>query len=192
MCFAGRSVTCFIGHLENTSDLCRDLLVLPDLLLCRVILALAFYTLTMATTGGQATRKRSRSKFDGVLPTSVRRRKSVRKHELDHDMGEANMMFALGDLDAAMAAVHEVMTKAPCKLRVERAASTAVTIIMCRLLPGADHGPAFRLAAHIFSERGQRSNAIDALRLAVDADDRDVAAYRQLAILLRCVALILE
>ena len=84
----------------------------------------------MATTTGQASGKRARSKFDGVLPTSVRRRKAVRKHELNHDMGQANMMFALGDLDGAMAAVHEVMTKAPCKLHVERATSTTIT---CRL-----------------------------------------------------------
>lgn len=73
------------------------------------------------------------------------------------------MSFALGDLDAAMASVHAVMTKVPY------------------------HAPAFRLAAMIFLERGQRRNAIDALRLAVDADDRDTAAFRQLGILLRYV-----
>lgn len=52
-------------------------------------------------------------------------------------------------------------------------------------MPNADHAPAFRLAALIFEERGQRANAIDALRLAVDADGHDATAFRQLGILLR-------
>ena len=108
--------------------------------------------------------KRRRSRFfEPTIPAGPKNKSAVRKRELAQDMGDANMTFALGDLDGAMAAVHAVMKKAPY------------------------HAPAFRLAALIFEERGQRSNAIDSLRLAVDADDKDAASFRQLAIYLRSV-----
>jgi tetratricopeptide (TPR) repeat protein len=89
------------------------------------------------------------------------KQKRALKRAIEHDMGEANLAFALGNLDEAMSLVHHVMESAPF------------------------HGPAFRLAALIFNERGQKENAIDALRLAVDADGQDVAAHKQLGVLLR-------
>ena len=51
-------------------------------------------------------------KFETSFPFSRRYRRAASVREIDQSMGNANMLYALGDLDGAMAAVHSIITQA--------------------------------------------------------------------------------